>query len=174
MTSSVGAWTIKIPVNPKEAKFFYFKHCFFNSLVTLQKYHKNKHHFCLKWYIFTKLSQIVYLSNTHILIYWHDRSDCMFTHNWKLFMFEAKFFFIKHSQFVYLITDLFAFLVNFYIVKYLNTCLKCRPVRHYRIRKKKIKMFLRFYESPLRSWSQLYSLLGFNKLYPVIHWGKKN
>ena len=39
-------------------------------------YHKNRWHLCLVAHIFTKLSQNLYLINTHILIYQHDRCDC--------------------------------------------------------------------------------------------------
>ena len=40
-----------------------------------KKYPKNEGHLCLVVYIFTKLSQNVFLINTHILMYWHSRCN---------------------------------------------------------------------------------------------------
>ena len=41
-----------------------------------KKYHKNQQRLCLVRHSFTKLSQNIYLTNTHILIYWYARCDC--------------------------------------------------------------------------------------------------
>ena len=70
--------------------------------VVLKKNRKNQRHLCLATHIFTKLSQNVYLINTHILEYRHDRLDCklwnahwfyclfcIFIHKWRLFVSEV-------------------------------------------------------------------------------------
>ena len=44
--------------------------------IFLKKYHKNKRHLRLVAHIVTKLSQNVYLINTHILIYRYARCNC--------------------------------------------------------------------------------------------------
>ena len=41
-----------------------------------EKYHKNKHHLCLIPYTFAKLSQNMFLINTHIPMHWHTRCEC--------------------------------------------------------------------------------------------------
>ena len=51
-------------------------------------YHKNERHLCLVAHSFTKISQIMCLINTHILIYLHARCNCKL---WKALSFYCVF-----------------------------------------------------------------------------------
>ena len=69
-----------IVVYPLRARFLIFETVLLGRSATLpyvwKIHHKNEWHLCLVAYIFTKLSQNVYLINTHILIYRQVRYDC--------------------------------------------------------------------------------------------------
>ena len=68
-----------------------------NTALCLKIHHKNELHLHLEAPIFTKHSQTVCLVNTHILIYWNARCDCML---WNAYWFS--YFFLVFS---YIIDD---------------------------------------------------------------------
>ena len=68
-----------ILVDPLRSRFLIFESVFQDRTATLsyvwEIHHKHERHLRLVAHIFTKLLQSVYLSNTHILIYWYARCD---------------------------------------------------------------------------------------------------
>ena len=61
---------------------------------TWKKYHKNEQHLCLVIHIFIKLSQNVYPTNIHILMYWYARNDCKLWHATKFYCVFWVFWYI--------------------------------------------------------------------------------
>ena len=72
---------------------------------------------CLKCYIFTKISQIVYLIDVQILVYQHTKCDCWL---WKVFWFNCVFWGISKHYFDYSYLDCYVSKLSL-IVYVINT-----------------------------------------------------